>query len=219
MILSALLLASAAHVEAQGTFVNLNFEAATVPYLTNTGSLVPTSAAFPGWTVYYGNIPQSTVAYNGILPAGGILLWTRDFAAVFPIPPSFGSFSMIPKPSSSFDVSLSQVGTLPAGAHELLFESHGDFPLVPANFQFRFGSTLLPVELVSQAGLVSSWRASLAGLGGQTDELSIGFSGPDFVGFHRFDNLQFTSIPEPGTWALLGLGGACLWCGARRRRK
>ena len=174
MILSALLLSLAVRALAQGTFVNLNFEAATVPYSTTTGSLVPATAAFPGWTVYYGNSPQSTVAYNAILPAGGILLWTREFADVYPIPLSFGSFSMIPKPSLSFDVSLSQVGTLPAGADALLFESYGDFPLVPANFQFRFGSTLLPVELISQTGSVSSWRASLAGLGGQTDELLIG---------------------------------------------
>ena len=26
-------------------------------------------------------------------------------------------------------------------------------------------------------------------------------------------------VPEPGTWALLGLGSALFWCATRRRRK
>ncbi len=218
IILSALLLASAAHVEAQGTFVNLNFEAATVPYTTNFGSLVPASAAFPGWTVYYGNTPQSTIAYNLGQPNGGIFLWASGFSSVFPIPPSFGSFSMIPAPRETMDVSLSQVGMIPVGAGRLQFQVYSDTSLVPENFRFRFGQTPLPVELVSHSGFVFTWQADLTGLDGQTDELWITLAtGGGSAGVHRLDNLQF--VPEPGMWALLGLGGALLWGGARRRRK
>ena len=126
---------------------------------------------------------------------------------------------MIPSPSQSTDVSLSQVGMIPLGASSLQFEIYAIDPLAPENFRFRFGSALLPVELVSQSGFVFTYQASLAGLAGQTDELWITLAGsPNFAGIHRLDNLQFITVPEPGTWSLLALGGAVGWWATRRRR-
>lgn len=39
--------------------------------------------------------------------------------------------------------------------------------------------------------------------------------GPSFR--MSFDNLQFLPVPEPSTWALLGLGGAVIWLRRKRR--
>ena len=220
-ILSALLLALAARASAQGTFVNLNFEATTLPYTSATVGGVAAASAFPGWTVYYGNTPQSTVAYNSVVATGGIALWARDFAVGFPVPSSFGLFSAIPGPSQSVDVSLSQVGMIPFGASHLQFQTFENAFIGPENFQFRFGNMILPVQETARSGssfnALVSWQADLTGLDGLTDELRLTMlHTPGIPGGFRLDNLQF--VPEPGTWALLALGGALLWGGARRRK-
>ena len=62
-----------------------------------------------------------------------------------------------------------------------------------------------------------SWQADLSGLDGLTDELRLTMLHTAGIpGGFRLDNLQF--VPEPGTWALLALGGALLGCGMIRRK-
>src|SRR6185503_20077173 len=79
----------------QGTFVNLNFESPNLPCISNlTGALVPTSDAFPGWTVRYGDTVRDQVFYNGIVVVPSVMLWTREFNGI-PGHPSFGNFSAV----------------------------------------------------------------------------------------------------------------------------
>lgn len=68
-------------------------------------------------------------------------------------------------------------------------------------------------SLLSQLGLQpiepSSYGMYLANQDNQSS-VSIANYRLDFV---------LTAVPEPGTWALLGLGSTLLWCANRRRRK
>src|SRR5262245_45319238 len=60
-------------------FVNLDFEQSTV--LPSDPVIVPTSAAFPGWTAWIGNVPQDFV-YHDAQGAGDpvVALYDHDIA-------------------------------------------------------------------------------------------------------------------------------------------
>ena len=217
LLLLAALLAN--HAFTQSTFRNLNFEETTLPYASNIVGVVSAADAFPGWTVYYGNAPQTQVIYNGVTAPPAILLMSRDFAAFPPLPASFGSFSALLSPTTAVPpgVSLSQTGTIPDGVNSLSFETFG---LFSANLQVSFGGNILPLQPVPGPNrFYTSWFADITGLSGQTDELRISaIPFENLPGSARLDNLQFITIPEPRAWALLGMAGA-LFCYGRRRRR
>ena len=208
------------HALAQGTFRNLNFEETTLPYASNIVGVVSAADAFPGWTVYYGNAPQTQVVYNGLSLPPALSLLSRNFAAIPPIPASFGSFSALLSPTDAVPsgVSLSQMGTIPEGVNSLSFETFRSFSV--NSLQVSFGGNLLPLEFLTGPNTsYGIWRADLGHLAGQTDELRItAIHQPDVPGSFRLDNIQFISIPEPRAWALLGMAGA-LFCYGRRRRR
>src|SRR6266404_7710815 len=60
---------------AQGTssFQNLNFESANLLGYSPGVDQVPTTAALPGWSAFYGSSPSSTVAYDGISLGGAVI--------------------------------------------------------------------------------------------------------------------------------------------------
>ena len=203
----------------QSTFRNLNFEETTLPYSTNPMGFVSAAQAFPGWTVYYGNAPQTQVVYNGVISPPAIVIWNGDYAAIPPRPASFGAFSprLSPTTSVPLGVSLAQVGTIPEGVNSLSFETFSTF--FNGTFQVSFGGNVLPLQPV--AGPTPSrisWFADLTGLSGRTDELRIsGIHFENGAGSIHLDNVQFLSIPEPRAW-VLGLAGTALLLAARRRR-
>ena len=52
----------------QGTFQNLNFEAASIPPGTQPGTVVSTNSALPGWSA-------STTLYYNDVSLGGVLIY------------------------------------------------------------------------------------------------------------------------------------------------
>jgi hypothetical protein len=79
--------------------------------------------------------------------------------------------------------------------------------------QFGFLSDPTNGDLLPQLGLGSLESGNYGSYVLNRDLQSI----PTTVSY-RLDFIV-TAVPEPGTWALLGLGSALFWCAARRRRK
>ncbi len=181
----------------------------------------------PGWQVYYGssNAPLNVVPHNG-LNAGTIN------ASI--LGPNFSSFPIIEGQYMPFlqsgvsgslnpegrTVSLSQVGLVPAMAQSLQFKVNG---FAATNFGVFLNGQSLPLFSLFSSSSYTLWSAPVNGFTGQVSELRFTvFSPPERIynniGVDSFEFLS-AAVPEPGTWALLGLGGALFCCAARRRLK
>ncbi len=192
----------------QGTFINLDFEAATVPYSSaSTGSNVLAAAAFPGWTIYSGAILQNQVPYNGYSFANVSLIGNPFYLPV----PLGGSFSALFQTDSLVGgqfVTMGQTGTLPSDANSLFFRTAGFAAKDPTAMQVEFDGHSLAAFPVSST-LPVMWAVDLQGYGGQTGELKFTATFGATHGIHLlFDDLVFspTIVPEPAIWSLLALG-------------
>jgi hypothetical protein len=209
-LITALFAASAfvLSAPAQGTFQNLDFEAArVVVVLTNPpyyGNLyIATSNALPGWTAFSGTNQRSLVAFNpeSTLLAEPIALYGSNAPLVIG-----GSFSL----GLSGGGSVSQTGLVPGDAQLLLFKLN------------TFGGSRLVVSLdgrdlaytaLSSGPNYTLYGANIPAFAGQTATLSFGT--PNFV---VIDDIEF-AVPEPSTLALLSLAGAVLAPPCQRLRR
>lgn len=209
--------------EGQGTFQNLDFEAASVPSVPPDQPItVDPAAALPGWTGYVGTSQVNQVWYNGV-SVGGALISLIDRH-------TGGAFAL-----SNYVIAGNFTATLDAG---LYFPGGGQDPLdVPA--------------AIAQVGrILSSWHSVTFSASGSVADLLLTFNGqpipfvplgagPNFVTYggdisafrNRTGELRFTEqpitspfstvfldaiqfsdlpIPEPGSWALLLCGAGVL---------
>jgi len=197
-----------------GAFVNLDFNS---PSLSNaqtdvwTGILkVPPEDALRGWSMQWDwtgsplALPAQVGTINGDAPfglsdfdlfvSGGYMLSVDDHWS-YP-------FSSSLRPTFH----LYQVGTVPMGATQLpYYYSNPPFPALPDRFMRPYINGILQ----PLTGLLD-----VSAFAGQEVKLEFVFPG-GINHYYSFDINGF--VPEPSTWALLGLGGLALWLLRRRK--
>ena len=96
---SLALLFSAVGAAAQGSFQNLDFEAANIPSGTQVGSMVPIISALPGWsasfTTYNGIILQQNMVWYDGITLGSAFISINDTHAQGTAGPLQGSYSLL----------------------------------------------------------------------------------------------------------------------------
>ena len=199
---------------AQGTFVNLDFEAATVPYLTNSSGWVSAAEAFPGWTVLTDENAKTMVPYNRMpsgsgyvgLTANSYIRWMQQA----------GNYSARFMPWEGSSCSLMQTGTVPGDAKSLQFVAGSLSARTPLTV--TFDGHVLPASLVWSDIMRAAYSVDVSPYAGTTGELRFtGSIDPSGSGRYDFylDNMVF--VPEPQVWQLLGLAGAAWGVRAWRR--
>ena len=203
-----------AHLPAQGTFQNLDFEQATIAPTApgQFGSLVADpAAAFPGWTVGPGGTsnPNYTLYNNLTLGSVAEVLVGRDFPNGIGLTALQGSFSALLQfgPSVTLGTpSLSQTGLIPADARSINFlvgARHNDA-------RVTIGGVEIPLVAID-GGRMAGDASAFAGL---VEPLK--FSTTSYNGnWLYFDDVTFSTqiVPEPGPLGLLVVSGIFLgWC-------
>ncbi len=191
---------------AQGTFQNLNFEAA-YPNIqpTSPPGLYDVTTALPGWTAFYGTDQQTQVGYNNISTGATyiLLIGTNDPYYVSSIG---GRYSVLLQGGvSAAYAAISQTGLVPATAESILFRAkEGAGPLI-----LSMGGQSLPIFAVGSGSNYTLYGADISAYSGQTEQLE--FSAPSGYFANNnwmIDNIQFSSspVPEPSESALAALG-------------
>ena len=207
-----------------GGFVNLDFEHPDLSHLRPgiffgpDVQVGPTKEMLPGWNLSAEGLGTITQTYfGGGLPTS--MIGTPKFPTTGV---DFGNYSLsLDSPSLAPGslrpiYHLSQLGTIPAGATELVYMRYGPGPsgagpdfkpgwIVP--FQIFFNGRSMPYY---EAGIGSVDVSAFAG-----QKVTLEFVFPE--GGSWFDLAGFVVAPEPSTYALFCLGAVALWWQCRRR--
>jgi hypothetical protein len=118
LLLSLILLITSVRLcSSQGTFQNLDFEAAEVTGYTPNYP-IPTSSAFPNWQAIYGTTPTSQVSFDGISIGAAEISIVNDYPA-FGLVPLQGNYSAYLFSAPSTTTTLSQSGLVPPGTQSI----------------------------------------------------------------------------------------------------
>jgi hypothetical protein len=189
---------------AQGqSFINLDFERATIPPTPVGGTTFPADPrlAFPGWTV---GGSGTVVGYNGLsIGAPAVDLMGPSFPNSAGFTPLQGSYSVL---LQYFDIAggpptLSETGMVPSGTQSINFlVGNGENDAV-----VTLNGKNIPLVSISGgrlAGNISAFAGSLAQLTFSTT------TGNRFGEFLYFDDVQFSPsvVPEPSALGLSTFG-------------
>jgi hypothetical protein len=209
--LISVLFSSFVYVGASQGFVNLNFESARIIPLTTGANFPPYSVAVtnavPGWSVFFGTNQVNQITYND--PALGstfATLWATNGAQIS------GNFSLLLQGGlTDTSATISQTGLVPLSAASMLFEAQPTFGASAGSLIALLGGQPLNFFVISANANYTLYGADVTAYAGQVAQLS-------FSALHgnrnnwNIDNIQFSTspIPEPGTFALAGIGGLVL---------
>lgn len=197
------------------SFVNLDFEDATIAPTPVGGSTYPANPAqaFPGWNVAGGG-GNLAVMYNTLsLGAPAVSLMGPDFpngAGFIPLQGSYSTALYYQNLGFFAPPTLSQTAFVPADAQSISFlVGNGQSDAVVLLNGINI--SLIPVFGGRLTGDISAFAGSVATLTFTTTSRMGG-------NFLYFDDIQFSSlpVPEPSTLALGALGA--LLAGSRRWR-
>jgi hypothetical protein len=194
---------------AQSTFQNLDFEAANVPNVPplQFGSDVLVTDGVPGWTVYLGGIPQSSMLHNNMsLGAAEVAIYGPQW---FSSDILQGNYTVSLQPSTAgpaTSASIGQTGLIPQTAESLSFYGNGGFVVTFNGYQ-------IPLTTLGSGANYTVLGGDISAFAGQTGELL-------FQGGGLLDNIQFSNlpVPEPSTFGLSALGAWLLGWRLLRRR-
>jgi hypothetical protein len=205
----AVVCVSAFHAEAQGTFQNLDFEAANIVTIPGQPFQAAVADALPGWTVDFGSAPQTQIPYNSTIDGGQATV--EIFANGYPGGPGpvidgnfdvflqGGRFNGVP-----VNASISQTGQIPSGTQSLFFDASFG-PVTP--LQVFIGDQQIPFFAVGIGGAprvdYTVYAANISAWAGQTEQLTFSSAG----GFNLIDDISFSpqAVPEPSPLALTGV--------------
>ena len=207
-----------------GDFVNLDFEHPNLSHATPDPVIpgylrAPASEALQGWSLTADGFPAATIY---VTPPGGSkppVALTGGLGMLPGTGVDLGKYELyLDKPSQvpgSLDpiYRLSQLGTIPAGATELIYYRSGPGGAgagpTPGSFQILINGNSMPY---AEDRFTRLGNANVSAYAGQQVSLEFVFPGSSY-----FDIAGFTIAPEPSTCALFGLGAVALWWQCRQR--
>ena|ERR1022692_2494787 len=213
---------------AQGTFQNLNFEAASIPSSTQSGSTVPISAGLPRWNGYIAGVQQTNAYYNisGLDTSRISIIDTNwsfpygQYAGVIQ-----GAYTALLSAGLGGDSTLSQTGLVPSGTQSLIFQAYPDLGSdiqFPGSFAVTLGGQTLALTVLGSGANYTLFGADISSWANQTADLDFTLIAQkpynSRIYYLYLDSIQFSTqpIPEPSGLSLFGI--SALLSGFFRRR-
>jgi len=203
---------------AQGTFRNLNFEQALVPVVPpdQSGGLVATADAIPGWIAWAGTNQLSQVYLNPVALGTATPAILGPFRSPSQTQVIEGNYSVqlfsgagiLFEPASA---AVSQLGIIPIGARSLLVRIAGYDPAIHSVSFNGDVLSLVPV-LTGQTDIqYGADISSLAGVSGDLRFTTFPAPGRPFTSL-LFDAISFSdqAVPEPSVLGLLAVAVSLL---------
>jgi len=209
---AVLIFAGRQHGRSQGTFQNLDFEAADLTRIQQGqfGGFVPIDQALPGWSGFWGTLQASSVLQNNFaLGSPNISIFGPDWFANGIIEDQYTVLLQAGGMDSSFvNTSIAQSGLIPTGTQSILLKASGN------DFSVDFAGQPVSMIPISTGSNYTLYGGDVSQFAGQSGQLTLSAL---TVPNNQFNNVLFDSIvfspqvvPEPGVVGLLALGSTLL---------